>query len=156
MPFIEDIHEFTARMKCRPTWINNRWLFPNCAQSDGHEHLDPPEDPDARNLLRVEYLKAKLESTIAQYNTDRTAIGTQAEYHARGAGPAPEAGWREHLARLASKIERLQSQLAATVALLPESRASQRYDSYRNEQRATAKEVFAQLNELPSYSGSTE
>lgn len=56
---MQSFDDFCARHG-QPVQLRQRYLFPDGAQSNGREHLDPPSDPRALISLQIEYLTAKL------------------------------------------------------------------------------------------------
>src|SRR5262245_3771584 len=112
--YVETFQEFVQRRGCQPLQLRNRWLFPDGAQSNGSDHLDPPADPDQRAKLQHEFASSKLEMLTARYSHIRTTIAEQARWHATGHGPSPDAafpGWRDQLEAMAAEIEDLQRQV---------------------------------------------
>ena len=44
-----------------PVEVRGRFLFPDGAMSNGHNHIEPPDEPRALITLQIEYLQAKLQ-----------------------------------------------------------------------------------------------
>jgi len=151
MPYIESIEEFAARQRCSPLAIRDRYLFPNGAQSDGHNHFEPPNDPAALATLRHEYLTAKLRLKVKRYNADRTAISEQARYHSMGAGPMPQPGWKEYLIKLAEDIEEIRAQLREIAPQLPSTKTQNDFADGQAQRMQRAGEVMSAIQQLPTY-----
>ncbi len=112
MPFVESIQEFTQRMGCTPLHVRNRFLYPNGGQSNGHEHIDPPQDPIDLLRLRREYVVENLFQREKRYEAERGGIAEQLRYHGMGWGPMPPEGWEAYLEELTAEIEKLREELA--------------------------------------------
>lgn len=158
MPFIESFSEFRARMGCPAIYTNDRYLFENGAQSDGHDrglhsHREPPDDKFSLLSLQAEYLRADLKKWETKFNQLLQYVERQTEYHEWNAGPAPEPEALEELARLKAETKRRRTKLAAAERKLARNSAAQRksgawQEKARQGRKETAASIRQRLSEL--------
>lgn len=151
MPYVENLNEFARRQRCKPLFVNARWLFPNGAQSDGVYHYEPPTDRVELTKLRAEFEQARLDELIADYRQIYTNVKRQLEFHKRGAGPMPAEGWEEALKELSAAIDKQQALVDELRAALPQTENLKRFVDLRNQQRQAAAESLETLKQLPTY-----
>lgn len=68
----ENIDSFSKRMKADYVQTGGRYLFRNGAQSNGTDHIEPPDNPRLLINLQIEFLNAKLQEEEAAYEAATT------------------------------------------------------------------------------------
>lgn len=145
---IESFSEFYTRQNCERIWSkgSNRFVFANGAASTGSfDHWDPPTDPVARLFVQREFLTAKHDWAIKEFNGLKEHVLQQAALHERYSnlpGPSPEAPaalrhWQNLVLQLRQEIAALDEQMPRTV----EDQRTTHQQDHRAEQLRTTQRV---------------
>jgi hypothetical protein len=157
---VEAFAEFGDRMACPSLHKNGEILFENGARSDGHEsHAEPPTDPIALLRAKIDYAKAHEVETNRIYQSEYRAIWELAQALKMGAGPGPDEGWQEHLAKLriaafkaSNRHDTLKAELTALLG--KDKPPAELYAAYRENQVEKALRIQSDLSRfrVPSIS----
>jgi hypothetical protein len=150
-PRVEMDFEFAERQGCPQIHHAGRWLFENGAQWTEVGGIEPPEDQETLLALQCEFLTARLKEEKKSFTACQEYIGTQAEYHSMGAGPAPAEEAFTDLKRFHENVLNLREELQAKQTMLDGLRgpsAEERYNEKRNRERAAAQEAVQRATSI--------
>lgn len=156
MPFVEDIEEFTKRQDCEYVEIAASYLFANGSFARRNingvfeDFFEPPGNPLHIVRRRIDFVDAKLEKLVRDYENKRRTAETQSVLHANAVGPSVPEGLIEWLKQRASEIESLRSEREQLLALLPQSTRSSAIEAIEIAKSA-ARELSEEVKNLPRF-----